>query len=48
MTQDDSTFFRKWFSDYCRSFYSSDIEDQKNIALKEEHTSRVCENISDR
>jgi hypothetical protein len=45
MTQDDLTFFKKWFSDYCRSFYSADIEDQKNIALKEEHTSRVCENI---
>jgi len=45
MTQDDVTFFKKWFSDYCKSFYSSNIEDQKNISLKEEHTSRVCKNM---
>ena len=45
MTKTDLTFFKQWFSDYCRSFYSSDIEDQKNIALKEHHTARVCENI---
>lgn len=45
MTRDDVTFFKKWFSDYCRSFYSSDIEDQKNISLKEEHTFHVCKNM---
>jgi len=45
MTNDDLIFFKKWFSDYCRSFYSSDNEDQKNILLKEHHTVRVCENI---
>ena len=45
MIQDDLYFFKKWFSDYCRSFYSSDIEDQKNISLKEEHTFFVCKNI---
>ena len=45
MKQDDLDFFKKWFSDYCKSFYSSDIEDQKNIHLKEQHTSDVCENI---
>jgi hypothetical protein len=45
MTQDDVIFFKKWFSDYCRSFYSSNIEDQKNIQLKEEHTFNVCKNI---
>jgi hypothetical protein len=44
MTQDDLIFFRKWFSVYCTSFYSSDSEDQKNIALKEEHTFQVCRN----
>jgi hypothetical protein len=41
----DLIFLKKWFSDYCRSFYSSDKEDQKNINLKEQHTYRVCENI---
>jgi hypothetical protein len=46
MTRDDLDYFKKWFSDYCRSFYSSDAGDQKNIALKEEHTRRVCQNMS--
>ncbi len=45
MTKDDLIFFKKWFSDYCKSFYSSNIEDQKNISLKEHHTYRVRENI---
>lgn len=45
MTRADLIFLKKWFSCYCRSFYSSDTEDQKNIELKEQHTYRVCENI---
>lgn len=45
MTQDDLTYFKKWFSDYCKSFYSSNIGDQKNILLKEQHTFNVCRNI---
>ena len=45
MTEDDLTFFKQWFSDYCSSFYSPDSEDQKNISLKVHHTDRVCENI---
>ena len=45
MKKDDLIVFRKWFSDYCESFYSPDTEDQKNISLKEHHTYRVCENI---
>jgi hypothetical protein len=45
MEKDDLIFFKKWFSAYCKSFYSPDIEDQKNISLKEHHTERVCENI---
>ena len=45
MTRNDLNFFKKWFSDYCKSFYSSDIEDQKNIYLKEQHTFNVCKNI---
>jgi hypothetical protein len=43
--KDDLILLKKWFSDYCSSFYSPDIEDQKNISLKEHHTERVCENI---
>ena len=45
MTRDNLIFYKKWFSDYCKSFYSSDIEDQKNIYLKEQHTFNVCKNI---
>ncbi len=45
MTKDDFIFFKDWFSRYVKSFYSSDIEDQKNISLKEKHTSHVCKNI---
>ncbi len=45
MTPDDLISFKSWFSDYCRSFYSSDTEDQKNIALKKHHTFEVCRNI---
>ncbi len=36
---------KHWFGGYSRSFYTTDISDQRNIALKEEHTYRVCENI---
>ncbi len=45
MTQDDLTYFRSWFADYSRSYYSADKEDQKNILLKVEHTEHVCRNI---
>ncbi|OGW38511.1 MAG: HD family phosphohydrolase [Nitrospirae bacterium RBG_13_39_12] len=45
MKSDDLKFFKKWFSDYCKSFYSSDIDDQRNIHLKEQHTHDVCKNI---
>lgn len=45
MTQDDLLYFKSWFADYSRSFYSSDHEDQKNILLKVEHTDNVCRNI---
>jgi len=45
MTKNDLAFFKQWFSDYCKSFYLTDIEEQKNISLKEHHTAMVCENI---
>jgi len=47
MTQKDLIFFKRWFSDYCKSFYSPNSEDQKNILLKEQHTIKVRENIVD-
>src|SRR3972149_2809827 len=45
MTKSDLIFFRSWFSDFCRSFYSAHEEDQRNILLKETHTHNVCENM---
>jgi hypothetical protein len=45
MDDRDLTHLREWFAGFCASFRSSDGEEQKNIALKEEHTSRVCANI---
>jgi hypothetical protein len=45
MDQHELNDLKRWFADYCRSFYSSDHEDQRNIVLKQEHTGRVCENI---
>ena len=47
MTNDQLIFFRKWFSEFVKSFYSPNREDQKNISLKEEHTFKVCENMVD-
>ena len=45
MINDELIFFRKWFSEFVKSFYSPDREDQKNIFLKEEHTFNVCKNM---
>jgi hypothetical protein len=36
---------RQWFSGFTRAFYSGDEGRQRNIALKVEHTYRVCENM---
>jgi hypothetical protein len=45
MKHDDLIFFKQWFADYCKSFYTDNTEDQKNISLKEEHTFNVCGNM---
>ena len=45
MNRDDLVFFKRWFSDYMKSFYSPNKEDQKNISLKEKHTFNVCKNM---
>ena len=37
----------QWFSGYCRSFYTPDQADQKNILLKEEHTHNVVRNMAE-
>jgi hypothetical protein len=45
MQQNDLISFKQQFSDFCRSFYSENSEDQRNFDLKEEHTRQVCENM---
>lgn len=45
MDQHELNGLKHWFAGYCRSFYSLNREDQRNITLKEEHTRNVCENI---
>jgi len=45
MEKENLLFFRSWFFDYVKKFYSDDFNVQRNIKLKEEHTLRVCENI---
>ena len=47
MTRRDVRFFRQWFMDFCKSYSTSDPEDQKNYDLKEQHTAKVCKNILD-
>jgi hypothetical protein len=47
MTNDDLTFFKNWFSNYTKSFYSGNEDDQRNIMLKVEHSCHVCENITE-
>jgi hypothetical protein len=36
---------KEWFSGYCRSFCTSNNEDNRNFALKEKHTGLVCANM---
>jgi hypothetical protein len=38
-------FCRQWFEDYAASFHCLDVEVEKNMDLKLQHTSRVFENI---
>jgi len=45
MREEELRFMKEWFSEYTRSFYSNNKEDQKNIVLKIEHTHNVCLNM---
>ncbi|MDH4163136.1 MAG: HD domain-containing protein [Nitrospirota bacterium] len=44
MNSTDTTYYRAWFADYCKTFYYDDPEHQRNIRLKEEHTELVRQN----
>ena len=45
MERSDLILLREWFAGFCGSFHARDGEEQRNIALKEEHTLKVCANI---
>lgn len=45
MQEQEFKKLKGWFTQYCRSFYSADQADQKNVVLKEEHTYNVRRNI---
>jgi hypothetical protein len=45
MKKEDYLFLNEWFNHYVKSFYSKDRDVQHHIIIKEEHTSRVCENM---
>jgi hypothetical protein len=45
MNDGDLLYFRVWFSEFCRSYYLDDENEQRNISLKEIHTDHVCKNI---
>ena len=45
MDRQDLDLFRHWFNGFCSSFRLNDPAEQRNIALKEHHTFRVCANI---
>lgn len=47
MTKYNLEFFKNWFVQFVRSYYSKNPEDQRNINLKEVHTFKVCENITE-
>jgi hypothetical protein len=46
MNRQELDNLKQWFSDYCRTFHTTNAADQQHIALKEEHTVRVCDNMA--
>jgi len=45
MHSSDLDTFKNWFSEHTRTFYTDNVEDDRNIDLKVRHTYLVCENI---
>jgi hypothetical protein len=46
MDHNELVRLKKWFTDYCRSFYMENEADNRNFSLKELHTHLVCENMN--
>ena len=44
MDQEELILLKRWFADYCASFTMPSEVDQRNIAIKQEHTHQVCLN----
>jgi hypothetical protein len=44
MDQEDLILLKRWFADYCATFTMPSEVDQRNIAIKREHTHQVCLN----
>jgi hypothetical protein len=44
MDQNELISFKSWFADYCATFSLPTDADQRNIAIKQEHTRHVCLN----
>ena len=47
MTESDIRPLRRWFKEYVQSFYSTDADIHAHVRLKEEHTARVCERMTE-
>jgi hypothetical protein len=45
MDQEDLILLKRWFADYCASFTMPSEVDQRNIAIKRDHTHQVCLNV---
>ncbi|MBF0319594.1 MAG: HD domain-containing protein [Nitrospirae bacterium] len=45
MNEADLIHFKNWFSAFCGGYHYDDINDQRNIELKEKHTKNVCANM---
>jgi hypothetical protein len=44
MNADTVERYRSWFSRFVQDHVERDLQDQRNIVVKEEHTRRVCDN----
>ncbi len=42
----DKTRYIRWFNAFCEGYYEQQQEHDRNYRLKQEHTYRVCDNVS--
>jgi HD-GYP domain-containing protein (c-di-GMP phosphodiesterase class II) len=47
ITKKNVNNFKEWFDKYVYTFKTGDEKQRENIALKDEHTRRVCKEILD-